>query len=121
MRIVSAKEESLKFSDGSEIISDHCQDCCEYNYADFSVLEIDPELMENEFVGVAIGRVIEDEGFNLIFFGLPHKTLGTYNKTVFIPCYSCQNGYYSSDVEITFFNPDRTPKVEFSLCSELIY
>lgn len=119
MRIVSAQEESLEFDNGSKIISTYRQQCCEYNYADFSVLEIDPELMHGEFSDVILGTVVDEEGFNLIFTGLPHKLFGRYDKVVFIPCYSDQNGWYSTDVVITYFNSDGTQKGYFNLNAEL--
>ena len=92
IKIVHTEEELLKFSDGSEILSEHDADCCEYNYADFP--QIDDIAKEWEFKHPIIFERCE-YGFRF----------GNKNKMVFVPCYSDQNGYYSYDVDI-YYNGD---------------
>ena len=36
--IIKAEEELLTLSNGYTITSEHCADCCEYNYIDFSAV-----------------------------------------------------------------------------------
>lgn len=103
MRFLSAEDALMKFDDGTTITSDYSPICCEYNYADFSAC-VDDELRNNEFDSIALGSVVEDAGFNLIIKGLPHKILGKYDKTYFVPCYSEQNGYYSNNLTIYINN-----------------
>lgn len=89
IKIVRAEQEYLEFSDGSTITSQHDQDCCEYNYADFTA--IDDLAREWEFE------------HPILFEGLEYGfRFGNENKMVFVPCYSEQNGYYSDSVNIYF-------------------
>lgn len=99
MRVVKAEEELLEFDNGDTITSDWSPSCCEYNYADFSAI-MDEELRNCEFDSVSFGRRQDGIGFNLIFHGLPHKRMEKYDKTYFVPCYSDQNGWYSSELTI---------------------
>lgn len=94
MKIVSVTDEKILFDDGSSITFDHVPDCCERNYADFEQLddiartvEFDPNL---EFQAC--------EGAGFLFGNRP-------GKMFFVPCYSSQNGYYSTDVAI-FYNSE---------------
>ena len=94
MKIVSVTDEKILFDNGNSITFDHEPDCCEYNYADFKQLddiartvEFDPNL---EFQAC--------EGAGFLFGNRP-------GKMFFVPCYSIQNGYYSTDVAI-FYNSE---------------
>lgn len=91
MKIVSITDEKILFDNGSRITFDHRQDCCEQNYANFEQLddiartvEFDPNL---EFQAC--------EGAGFLFGNRP-------GKMFFVPCYSRQNGYYSTDVAIYY-------------------
>ena len=97
MKIESWNDEEIRFSDGSTITYDHEPDCCEYNYADFSVLEVFYD--GREFDDYCVKTC--DDGFLLVL----RDWWG--EKSVFIPCYSAQNGYYSSDVDIYVNNKGR--------------
>ena len=89
-KIVQADENLILFSDGTEITGSHEQDCCEYNYADCG--QLDDISLNTEFDSSnLVFEAIEDSGFR--FGNAP-------SKMFFVPCYSSQNGYYSSDVEI---------------------
>lgn len=91
MKIKEVNDEFIVFEDGSYITYDHEQDCCECNYADFRQLE--ETALETEFdVENMVFEVVEDSGFRF----------GNEGKMFFVPCYSDQNGYYSSDVDIYF-------------------
>jgi hypothetical protein len=88
--ITKAENNRLEFSDGTVITADHCPDCCEYNYAKFDDLDdialntvFDMNRMEIEVV----------EGSGIRIGNKP-------SKMFFVPCYSDQNGYYSSDLNI---------------------
>lgn len=94
MKIESINEYSIQFNNGSEITFRHYQDCCERNYADFE--QIEKSALEVEFNENLIFEELERQGFR---FG----SVGTL--MFFVPCYSKQNGYYSSDIEI-YYNKD---------------
>lgn len=91
MKIASITDEKILFDNGNSITFDNRADCCEYNYADFEQLDdiarattFDPNL---EF------QACEESGF--LFGNRP-------GKMFFVPCYSRQNGYYSTDVDIYY-------------------
>lgn len=91
---ITIKEVNLKhilFSDGSEITDCHYADCCEYNYADYT--QIDDIARQTRFTLPLDFESVEGSGFR--FGNLP-------NKMFFVPCYSEQSGYYSSDVDILY-------------------
>ena len=93
MKIVKVDDECIMFEYGSTISFDHEQNWCEYNYAWFQALDdialqTDFNLEEIKF------ELVQDFGFR--FGNVP-------NKMFFVPCYSHNNGYYSTDLSI-FFN-----------------
>ena len=91
IRIIKVDDECIEFNNGSKIEFDHNPDCCEWNYADFSQLE--PLARKTTFTLPLTFEKAENSGFR---FGNPPQ------KMFFIPCYSEQNGYYSTDVDIYF-------------------
>lgn len=110
MKIKNWNDDYIWFTDGSTISYDHIQDCCEYNWADFSVLETfyqDEEFDDFEVIPV------DEYGF-LLSLKLPTPDPWYYDyiptKKIFIPCYSDQNGYYTSHLTIIIRGPEREPK-----------
>ena len=91
MKIKDINEERILFDNGNRITYSHEQDCCECNYADF--LQIDDIARSWDFDENLDFEAVEEVGFR--FGNLP-------NKMVFVPCYSEQNGWYSSDIEIYY-------------------
>ena len=98
IKIIGYDDEAISFSDGSSITFDHEQDCCEYNYADFNVLDVfyhgetfkDYHILPNE------------DGFILVLEKTPYEWM-----KIFIPCYSEQNGYYTNQLDIYINNKSR--------------
>ena len=90
-KITSIDYECIKFDDGSKITFDHYPDCCECNYADFEQLD-------------DVGRNADFDTKNMMFEAVPNSgfRFGDIRKMFFIPCYSEQNGYYSSDIDIYY-------------------
>jgi hypothetical protein len=91
MKIIEVNSEHIAFDNGSKITFDHDQDCCEHNYADFG--QIEESAKNTVFNEELIFEAVEGSGFR---FG----SEGTH--MFFIPCYSYQNGYYSSDIDVYF-------------------
>ena len=59
MRIKTVTDENIVFDNGNVISFDHEQDCCEYNYADFSILNpcvinYDYDFDESEYVACSM-------------------------------------------------------------------
>lgn len=90
MKIEKVNECGIYFDNGNYILDSHDVMYCEYNYADYEQLE---ELaLETEFDEELIFEEVKREGFRF----------GNEGKMFFVPCYSVQNGYYSSDVNILY-------------------
>lgn len=92
MRIEAVTNQYIIFDNGNFITFDHDQDCCECNYADFSVLNpnvIDYNYNFDENLKL---EFVEDVGFKF----------GNEGHMIFIPCYSEQNGYYTTEIEIFY-------------------
>lgn len=90
MKIKKITNEYILFDNGSKITFDHYQDCCEYNYADFEQLE-DTGIEQEEFREPLIFESV-DSGFRF----------GNKGKMYFVPCYSDQNGWYTTEVDIYY-------------------
>ena len=75
----------LTLSDGTRILHEHEQDCCENVYADWKAGFEDVDLSTFDVSEIDIENV-ENSGFRL--------------NGQFVPCYDEQNGYYSSDLRI---------------------
>lgn len=90
MKIVEITSEHILFDNKSYISFDHCQDCCEWNYADFE--QLDDIARATDFDSDLKFEIVENSGFRF----------GNEGKMFFVPCYSEQNGYYSDDVEIYY-------------------
>ena len=85
MIIKSITDDKITFSDDSFIDFHHSADCCEYNCADFKSLK---------------DTVLEDMIFKEI--SLEKSDYGFLLNGHLVNCYSYQNGYYSSDVDIYY-------------------
>lgn len=111
MKIEKWDDNYIWFTDGTTISYEHDADCCEFNWADFSVLEIfyqDEEFDDFEIIPV------DGCGF-LLSLKLPKHDKWLFSdyiltKKIFIPCYSDQNGYYSSDLTIIIRGPEGKPE-----------
>lgn len=92
MYIVEISPEAIRFSNGSTITYDHYPDCCECNYADFE--QLDDLARAYEFKGNLQFEAVSGAGFRF----------GDSRRLFFVPCYSEQNGWYSSEVSIFLDN-----------------
>lgn len=90
MKIIKLNQDELVFDNGMIISYDHCQSCCEHNYADFK--QIEQLALNTNFDENLIFEAVQDSGFR---FGNP-------NKMFFIPCYSEQNGCYTTEIDIYY-------------------
>lgn len=93
MKIKEITSEYIKFDNGEGITFEHCQDCCEDNYADFE--QLDDIARATEFESPLQFEKVDNAGFRF----------GNEGRMFFVPCYSDQNGYYSSDLQI-YYNGD---------------
>lgn len=96
MKIRQVTDEAIIFDNGNSITFDHEQDCCEYNYADFSILNENVVNYNYDFKENLKFRAVEGMGFKF----------GSDGRWIFIPCYSEQNGYYTEEIDI-YYNGKR--------------
>ena len=92
MKIEYIDNKRICFDNGSEITFDHDQECCEHNYADFEQID-EPEIYDIEFDEDLKFESVEKAGFR---FG------SNPTQMIFVPCYSEQNGWYTSNVDIYY-------------------
>lgn len=93
-----------------EISTYHSQDCCESVYGDFSIMKYyKEEIIGKEFNNLII-KSVEDMGFLIVF------ELNAYgdSRKAFIPCYNRQNGYYSSNLELSIKIGETETKIDIS-------
>lgn len=95
MKIVEVNADYILFENGSKITYDHKQECCEENYADFEQLDDEARAYDYDEQNMKF-EAIDDSGFRF----------GDNRRMFFVPCYSDQNGYYSSDIEI-YYNAEK--------------
>ncbi len=111
MRIESVTDEEIRFDNGYCITFDHEQDCCECNWADFSTLNPNVVNYYYDFDENLTFEFVEGLGF--LFGSMDEAGLA---HMIFIPCYSDQNGYYSTEIDI-YYNGH---KVLNGYCNERI-
>jgi hypothetical protein len=92
MRISEVTDDAIIFNNGNKITFDHEQDCCECNYADFSILTPNVVHYDYNFSEKLQFASVDELGFKF----------GSDDHWIFIPCYSEQNGYYTSEIDIYY-------------------
>lgn len=90
MRIVEISEDAIRFDGGHSITFCHDIDCYEENYADFE--QIDDIARAATFTHPLQFEAVDGSGFRF----------GNENNMHFVPCYSYQSGYYTSDISIFY-------------------
>ena len=105
MKVKKITSKYIEFDNGSKITFDHEQDCCEYNYADF--MQLEDTGVETEDFSEPLTFESTDYGFR---FGNP-------GKMYYVPCYSSQNGWYTTVVDI-YYNGDEVVAISAKLIDE---
>lgn len=95
MKLKKVYSDQLLFDNGYILETYHRQDCCEHNYPDFSNIADEVGNYGFDETRLCLERV-KDCGFRF----------GDNKRMFFVPCYSEQNGYYSSDITVRFFNKE---------------
>lgn len=85
----------ILFSDGTMLVDKHEQDCCEWVYADWSAGAGEGGLSYVDFSNFTV-ELVESGGIRI----------GNGIQMFFVPCYNCQNGYYSDCLDIAFLGVD---------------
>lgn len=127
MKIEKWNDDYIWFTDGTTISYDHRQDCCEHNWADFSVLDVfyqgeefdDFEIIPVDGCGFLLSLKLSTPDPWHTKFAWSQDDATT--KKILIPCYSDQNGYYSTDLVIIVHRPGRELTTVYLDCQERLY
>lgn len=101
-KVKSIGTEAIEFENGYSLRHTYEPDCCEYNYADFTSLK-DTVFEDMEYSDI----VLEEASYGVLVNG--HM----------INCYSDQNGYYSSVVEVYLADENGTKVKGVFTCGEV--
>lgn len=104
MKIKEATSKHILFDNGNEITTDYFAECCEWNYADFE--QLDDLALAHDFKGKLHFEEVDGAGFRF----------GDDRRMFFVPCYSVQNGYYSSYIYV-YYNGEEVLGVD----AEFVY
>ena len=112
VKVIKVDSNSIEFENGIVLSSDHQQDCCETHYLSCSDLTIDDfDGLEFDLTNDNFFKRIKKYGIELI----PIK-----GYSVKIPGYGFNNGYYSSDLELTLSNGgDFQKSYDISKCQKI--
>jgi hypothetical protein len=107
LKVMFVNEESLTFEDGTQLFSDHEQDCCESHYLSFKDLSLeDFKDLEFDLTSDKFFERVEDYGIRLI----PVR-----GHAISVPGYGSNNGYYSSKLALVLENNTTKVRKEFDI------
>jgi hypothetical protein len=102
--------ENLLFDDGSELYSEHDQDCCESHYLSFDDLTL------SDFDGLDFdldGKFFEE----VPDFGI--RLISLDGRVIPIPGYGSNNGYYSSNLSLILARGNYIKEFNISDCQDI--
>lgn len=108
--VIAVNRDGIVFSNGSQLYSQHEQDCCEDHWLDFSQIKIEDfdkllfDLSSDNFFSKIDGYGIELNPVN--------------GWSVKIPGYGSNNGYYSSELTLVLSNSKEQRFFDISECQE---
>lgn len=92
LTVTKIDSDSITFSNGVVLLSNHRQDCCENHYLSLSDLTID------DFKGLEFDLTTDDFFERIPDYGIALKPINGH--PVRIPGYGYNNGYYSSQLDL---------------------
>lgn len=106
--------EAIYFDSGATLSAIHETNCCEAHYLGTADLELsDFEGLEFDLSGDAYFEKVPGSGIRLV---------PVVGHPVFIPGYSDNNGYYSDELELVLWFPDKKEiRYDITDCQEDIY
>ena len=103
IRKISMTDDGISFNNIS-LSHYHSQDCCEHVYADWLMIQDYLSQIEGKEISKLIIKAVDEIGLLLCFDDVK----------VLIPCYDEQNGYYSSNLELSICTDGYTKKIDVS-------
>lgn len=108
VKVVHTDSRVIRFDDGSELSSDHDQDCCEHHYLDFSAVSMsDFDGLDFDLTTPSFFEKVEDYGIRLC---------PVNGHPVSIPGYGYNNGYYSHNLALVLERDGVETKFDVSEC-----
>jgi len=107
VKVVKVTNDVIEFDDGSILESYHESDCCEHHWLGLSDINID------DFKGLAF-NINSDSFFSRIEgYGISLNPINGF--PIRIPGYGCNNGYYSSQLELVIRNPKEKSSKKYDI------
>jgi len=110
-KVIYVDEDILRFDDGSELYSDHDQDCCEHHYLSFKDLSLD------DFQGLDFNLDSEDFFEKVEDFGI--RLLPVNGQPIGVPGYGYNNGYYSANLTLILSTKDGDKEFDIIECQDI--
>ena len=109
--VVKLQSESIEFSDGTILTSNHDSDCCENHYLSMEDLSL------SDFNGLEFD-LSNDKFFNRIDgYGIELVPLSGFS--VKIPGYGYNNGFYSSNLDLVVKRKNKVTTYDISECQDI--
>jgi hypothetical protein len=96
IKIIKMDSDSLVFDNGVEISSYHENDCCEHHWLSFEDLTLE------DFDGLEFN--LENDDFLKKIEGYGVELVPLKGHSVKVPGYGSNNGYYSTNLDLTISN-----------------
>lgn len=111
LKVTKVDSESIEFENGTQLYSNHDQDCCENHYLSFSDLTLsDFEGLEFDLTNEYFFKRIDGYGIELI---------PIHGHSVKVPGYGSNNGYYSSNLVLILIGGGIKKEFDISDCQEI--
>jgi hypothetical protein len=109
-KVIHVDGDSITFSNGLVLSSDHQQDCCESHYLSFSDLKLeDFDGLEFDLTDESFFARVPDYGIRLIPIN---------GHQISVPGYGSNNGYYGSNIDLVLSDGRRFDVSECQVISE---
>lgn len=92
LKVVKIEYNEIVFNDGTRLLSNHNQDCCEQHYLEFANLDI------SDFDGLKFDLTSGDFFNRVKDYGIELKPITGH--VVRVPGYGSNSGYYSSNIDL---------------------
>ena len=110
--VVSIKNVTITFSDGSTLISNHDRDCCEDHWLGFDDITLE------DFNGLLFDLGVDNFFGKIPEYGIELVPINGYS--VKIPGYGENNGYYSTELTLILTEPSgKQIKFDITDCQTL--
>lgn len=110
-KVIKVSSESLVFDNGIELGSNHNSDCCEHHWLSFEHLTVD------DFAGLEFD--LSNDNFFKKIEGYGIELVPIVGYSVKVPGYGSNNGYYSTDLELTLSGNGIDKSYDITECQEI--